>query len=165
MMPCRPGRITCTVPLIVLALGAAGPLSCARRSEDARREVLRAEEEWAEASLRNDADAMGRYLDDEWTVVDPEGGVTNKATYLGWFKSGDVVMDALKVVGEPMVRIYVDTAIVITRAESRGRFKGKPFSADERATDVFVKREGRWRAVSTHISTVARPKPTDATAR
>ena len=166
-MPTRRSRIACSAQLVVLVVVVvgAGALSCTTGSTDARGEVLRAEDEWAAALLRNDAAAVDRYLDDEWAVIDPEGGVTNKAAYLGWIKSGDVAMKALELIEEPMVRVYDDTAIVITRAESRGEFKGNPFSADERATDVFVKRGGRWRAVLSHISTVAGNTPADANAR
>ena len=129
----------------MIAATGVGSMSCWTRADDPARDLLLIEEEWAQASLKNDAELVGRYLDDDWIVIDPEGGVTNKTAYLEWFKSGQVRMETLKPIEQPRVRVYGEAAVVSSRAESSGQFKDSPFKADERATDVFVKRarEGR----------------------
>ena len=50
------------------------------------------------------------------------------------------------------VRIYGDVVLVNARGVNSGHYKGQPFSADEWITDVFVKREGRWLCVLTHLT-------------
>ncbi len=38
--------------------------------------------------VQNDADAIGRFMADDWTVVGPDGGVAGKASLLALVKSG-----------------------------------------------------------------------------
>ena len=57
------------------------------------------------------------------------------------------------------VRVYGDTAVVVSRGVSGGTYQGQPFRELERASCVFVREEGRWRCVLTHLS---RLSPADA---
>ena len=157
-------RVASAMHLLMLAAAGVGSMSCSTRADDPVRDLLRIEQEWGQASLKNDAELVGRYLDDEWIVIDPEGGVTNKTAYLEWIKSGQVRMETLNLIEQPRVRVYGEAAVVSSRAESSGRFKDSPFTADERATDVFVKRAGEWRCVLTQIASVA-PKRAEPTAK
>ena len=50
------------------------------------------------------------------------------------------------------VRVYGDTAVVIARGMSGGKYQGQPFREVERVSCVFVKHEGTWRCVLTHLS-------------
>ena len=40
---------------------------------------------------------------------------------------------------------------------SKESYRDKDISGQERFTDAFVKRGGRWQAVATHVSKVAKP--------
>ena len=50
------------------------------------------------------------------------------------------------------VRVYGDSAVVTGVTRTKGKFMRQEFSTQERATDVFVKRAGRWRCVPTHLT-------------
>jgi len=50
------------------------------------------------------------------------------------------------------VRVYGDSAVVTALTRTNGKFMGQEFSTQERATDVFVKRDGRWKCVLTHLT-------------
>jgi ketosteroid isomerase-like protein len=50
------------------------------------------------------------------------------------------------------IRVYGDTAVVTAITSTKGKFMGEEFSSRERATDVFVNRDGRWRCVLTHLT-------------
>ena len=41
------------------------------------------------------------------------------------------------------------------RGVSGGRYEGQPFREVERASSVFVRQEGRWQCVLTHLSKIA----------
>ena len=53
------------------------------------------------------------------------------------------------------VRVYGDTAVVSARGISGGAYRGQTFRVVERVTDVWVRREGTWRCVLTHLSRIA----------
>jgi ketosteroid isomerase-like protein len=50
------------------------------------------------------------------------------------------------------VRVYGDSAVVTAITSAKGKFMGQEFSTQERATDVFVKRDGCWQCVLTHLT-------------
>ena len=54
------------------------------------------------------------------------------------------------------VRVYGDSAVVTGVARAKGKFMGQEFSTQERATDVFVKRDERWQCVLTHLTRFAK---------
>jgi ketosteroid isomerase-like protein len=53
---------------------------------------------------------------------------------------------------ETRVRIYGDTAIVTALTATKGKFSGEGFTTQERATDVFVKQNGRWQCALSQLT-------------
>lgn len=104
--------------------------------------------------IENDAEAIGRFMADDWTIVGSDGNVGDKLTFLALVESGVLSHDVME--SEDFhVRIYGDTAVVTTRGVSGGRYQGRAFREVERTSCVFVRHEGQWRCVLTHLSRIA----------
>ena len=56
------------------------------------------------------------------------------------------------------LRVYGQTALVAGTGRSRGRTKKGTFGTTYHSTNVFVRREGRWQAVASHLSGI-KPLP------
>ncbi len=107
---------------------------------------------WEQAMITNDAEAIGRFMAEDWVIVS-ERGATKKPDFLAVVASGDLTHETFK--GEIIsVRHYGEAAVVTGRVRNNGHYKGRPFSADEWTTDVFVKRNGAWLCVHSHITAV-----------
>ncbi len=117
-------------------------------------EVAAAEEEWARAIVENDAAAIGRYMADDWTIVGPDGSMNDKSTFLGLVRSGVLTHDVMTS-DDMKVRVYGDAAIVTARSVSGGTYQGQPFRVLEQFSDVWVKQQGQWKCVLTHLSRLA----------
>ena len=102
--------------------------------------------------IQNDADAIGRFLSDDWIIIDPDGGVIDKPRFLAVIKSGALKHEAMDS-EDTRVRTYPDSATVTAVTSIKSKYLGKEFSTRERATDVFVKKNGRWQCVLTHLTT------------
>jgi ketosteroid isomerase-like protein len=118
--------------------------------------LRRATEAWDRAMVTNDADAIGRFMADDWTIVGPDGGVGDRATFLALVRSGALTHDVMES-HDVRVRVYGDAAVVIARGVSGGAFEGRPFHLVERVTCTFVRQAGEWRCVATHLSPLADP--------
>lgn len=106
---------------------------------------------WERAMISNDAEVIGRFMTDDWVIVS-ERGVTKKEDFLAVVVSGDLTHETFK--GEIIsVRQYGDAAVLTGRVWNNGHYKGQPFSSDEWTTDVFIKRDGTWLCVHSHITT------------
>jgi ketosteroid isomerase-like protein len=119
-----------------------------------QKEVMAVATEWDQSMIGNDADAIGRYMADDWTIVGSDGSVGDKATFLGLVRSGVLTHDVMTS-EDTHVRIYGDTAVTLSRGVSGGTYQGQPFREVERVTCVFVRQEGRWQCVLTHLSRLA----------
>ena len=114
-------------------------------------EILRLENEFSQAIVKNDAEAVGRFLADDWIIVDPDGAIINKERFLGVIKSGALTHEMMQS-DDTRVRIYGNTAIVTALTTTKGKFSGQVFTTQERATDVFVKQNGRWLCALSHLT-------------
>lgn len=114
-------------------------------------ELIAVATEWDEAMVQNDADAIGQYMADDWTIVGSDGTMSDKRTFLTLVRSGALSHDVMSS-EDIRIRIYGNTAVLLARGVSGGRYQGQPFREVERSSNVFVKQEGRWRCVLTHLS-------------
>ena len=119
-------------------------------------EVTKVEEEFGQAMIKNDADKIGSFLSDDWIIVDPEGGIIDKARFLIVIRSGALTHEAMDS-ADVRVRIYGgSTAVVTALTSSKAKYMGQELSTRERTTDVFVKQGGQWQCVVTHLTTFSK---------
>jgi ketosteroid isomerase-like protein len=116
-------------------------------------ELTRLAHDWDRAMVKNDAEAIGRFMADDWTIIGSDGSVGDKATFLGLVKSGALTHDVMTS-EEVKVRVYGDAALVTARGVSSGKYKGRAFRDLERSSCFFVRQAGQWRCVLTHLSRI-----------
>jgi ketosteroid isomerase-like protein len=117
----------------------------------AEEELLKLEEAFAEAIVKNDLEGIGRLVADDWIIIDPNGEIVDRTRFFEVIKSGALTHDTMES-EDFRVRVYGDSAVVTGITRTKGRFMGQEFSTQERATDVFVKRDRRWQCVLTHLT-------------
>ena len=115
--------------------------------QDTIREIVEMERQAREASLHRDADFSARTLSEDYVAITPLGTVTTKQDTVSARKSRQLRYDTIDVT-DMVVRIYGDTAVVTARADVKGHQLGEDFSGPYRYTRVWVKKTGRWQAVS-----------------
>jgi len=99
----------------------------------------------------NDADALDKLLADDWIIVEPDGGMIDKARFLGVIRSGALSHESMEST-DLKIRVYGNTAVVTGLTTSKGKFMGQDFTSCERATDIFVKQSDRWQCVFTQLT-------------
>jgi len=114
-------------------------------------EILRMEKDFGEAVIKNDADTVGQFLTDDWIIIDPDGGVIDKARFLDVIRSGALTHEQMDS-DDFRIRIYGDTAVATALTRTKGKFMGQDFTTQERATDVLVKRDAHWRIVFSQLT-------------
>ena len=114
-------------------------------------ELLKLENAFAEAIVNNDLESIRRLVTDDWIIIDPNGEIVDRTRFFEVIKSGVLTHDMMKS-KDSRVRVYGDSAVVTAVTRTKGKFMGHDFSTQERATDVFVKRDGRWQCVLTHLT-------------
>ena len=126
----------------------------ADKSGKAVAEILNIKRQYDEAELKNDFAWFDRMFVDDYIFILPDCTEVSKAQTIMDLKSGDLKLETA--VGDQMrVRVYGDTAVVTGRFTGRGRYKGEAFSTRQRFTSVWIKRQGRWQAITEHATEIA----------
>jgi ketosteroid isomerase-like protein len=138
--------------MIIIVLFAVGvPSTAQNRSGVMQEEILKLEKEFGQAIVKNGPDAIAHFLADDWIIIDPDGGIIDRSSFLAVIRSGALshqVMDSEDV----RVRIYGDAAAVTALTTAKGKYMGQEFTSQERATDMFVKKDGRWQCVVSQLT-------------
>jgi len=117
----------------------------------AEEELLKLGKEFAEAIVKNDLEGIERLVADDWIIIGPDGEIVERARFFEVIESGDMTHDTMES-EDFRIRVYGDSAVVTGITRTKGKFMGQEFSTQERATDVFINRDGRWQCVLTHLT-------------
>jgi ketosteroid isomerase-like protein len=145
-------RIAFALGLGVLIIGV--PIPAQLKSGSVEQELIKLEKGWNDALARHDWAFIDQILANDYITTDSDGVVADKAQEMVILKSGEEAV-ASAVSDDFKVRIYGDTAVVTYRWNYKGQFKGKESTGQERYTDTWVRRGGRWQCVAAHASRIA----------
>jgi len=105
------------------------------------------ENQRCQAMLDKDMKTLEALYADELVYTHSNASVDDKKSYLAGIKSGKFDYKAIKR-PEENIRIVGDTAVVTGRAEISVRADGADRQLNSRYTIVWVKRGGKWQAVT-----------------
>jgi uncharacterized protein (TIGR02246 family) len=152
--------------IILLLLVAAFPFSVgqssASQASQAEQEVRKLERAWLDAYEQHDTKAMDAIVADDFTITFPDGSMQTKPQIMDSIKAPrNPASPALKFYTEDVQsRVYNDTVVIlIGRVVTEYPRDGKTAKEQNRYTDTYVKRNGRWQVVASHLSNVAQPRP------
>ena len=114
--------------------------------------VVQAERDWAQAIVANDADRIASCQAPEWAII-TKNGITSGETFLRLIRDGTLSHSRMEPVGAPLVDVFGDVAVLTVRVRSTENHGGHTIDNDEWTTTVFVRREGRWLAARTQLTT------------
>jgi ketosteroid isomerase-like protein len=127
----------------------------------AEKKLIQLENEWAKAYVTRDLKTLDRLEADDWACTMADGSAVTKAQEhadvgSGSYTATEFVMSDLK------VSVHGDTAVVRGRQKEVATHAGKDASAVFQITDTWIRRDGRWRCIATHLSKVVLPTPPKA---
>jgi uncharacterized protein (TIGR02246 family) len=147
----------CFVILIVI-------VSCgyAAAQDDSAQAVRKLQRAWLDAYEQFDEKAMSAIVADDFTITFPNGSRQTKIQIVNSLKrtrpaGGPTVKFSTE---DVQARVYGDTVILTGRVITEYQRDGQTMSKEQqRYTDTYVKRDGRWQVVASHLSNdTPRPK-------
>lgn len=140
--------------LIFLILIAAFSLVNAQTNYE--REVRQLERAWLDAYEQGDAKAMETIVADDFTITFSNGRVQTKQQIINSLNAARERSSrpAKFHTEEVQARVYGDTVILVGRVITEWQQNGQAVKEQNRYTDTYVKRNGRWQVVASHLSDV-----------
>ena len=114
--------------------------------------IMQIERDWGAALPKRDVATIERILGKEWTE-NVGGQITTRAQAIAGQKSGAIRFESITA-HDLSVHVFGDAAVATMIVVIKGTQNGSDRSGSERSTDFFVKRDGRWQAVSTQNTTI-----------
>ena len=141
---------TCLI-LLTLFVGGGHVLA----QDDASQSVQKLERAWLDAYEQLDAKAMDTIVADDFTITFPNGAMQTKPQIIASLKSPRPADGrSMKFrTEEVQPRAYGDVVILVGIVVTEYKRDGKTVSESrQRYTDTYVKRNGRWQVVASHLS-------------
>ena len=115
------------------------------------REIMELQRAWMKAVMAHDAATLEQILAEDFTLtsVHSSGELVSRADYI---RSFGKVKNSLFSFRDVVIRIYGEMAVVNSRFHQQYAGDSKESAGEFLMTDVWVKRGGRWQAVSRHSS-------------
>jgi hypothetical protein len=107
---------------------------------------------WPKAYFTQDTKLLDRILADEFESVDGDGNWSTKAEELDWISKNKPAYDDFEFRIRRLDIFSDGTAIVAGTGTIRGKDDKGLYVVEYQSSNVFVKRDGVWRAVASHVS-------------
>ena len=145
-----------TIVLLVGLLIALSPQHTHAQSEDEK--VLRnmKEVEWPKAYREQDVALLDRILAEEFQMIDASGEWSDKEKELEWISNNKPGYDSLKFVITRLDIFENGTAIVAGTGIIHNEDAQGPYVMEYQSSNVLIKRDGLWKAISSHVSGIQR---------
>jgi uncharacterized protein (TIGR02246 family) len=101
-------------------------------------------QQWTDAEVRGDADALAHLLTDDFVGIGPRGFTLTREQWLARFRSGDLRNESITL-EDVAVRSYGDTVVVLARQVQRTYYQNQDVSGQFRTTLIAVRQAGDWR--------------------
>jgi len=142
--------------LAALPLAPAEPAArAANQHSNEEKELRKLDGEWWRAVAERDAEALHRLLADDYTLLEPSGGVRGKAEEIAAIKSPLFALTLRSYRTEEVaIRLSGERATLTGRAVLKVEFEGEFISRRFWYMRAFAKRQGQWQIVSTQFTSL-----------
>lgn len=109
---------------------------------------------WPKAYAEQDTALLNQILADEFQMIDDQGKSFAKAEELDWITHHRISHDSFDYYIKRLDIWDNHTAIVAGMGRATGQNEEGGYQLQYYSSNVFIKREGRWQAVASHVSGV-----------
>lgn len=141
------------IGLVVLAAFTVCTYAAEKKMSADEEALTKIENEWGTAMVKLDFATFDRIVSPDWILSTPDGGQQTKAEAVADLKSGKIKFESFKV-DELKIRVYGNAAVVFGLTTEKMTFNGQAMNGQNRFTDTFIKRDGKWQCVATHVTAV-----------
>ncbi len=96
-------------------------------------------------------DKVAALLDEDFVITFEDGSTHSKTGYISYNAAASVhIIDAETL--DIKVHLHGSTAVLTGIYHESGEEKGKPYDYRDRFTDVWMKKDGKWKMIASHYA-------------
>ena len=116
--------------------------------------LIQIKRDWIEALQQGNLPVIERITAPDWMFTNPDGVLVPKAQSNEAVKARALTFTSWKI-DDIAVHVNGDTAAVFTLQTQQVTLRGNAITGQFRATDTFVKRDGRWQCIASQVTRVS----------
>ena len=124
------------------------------KTANAEQELKQLTREMFDALMRGDKAFLDRLFADSFVNTSREGRTYTKAQILETVKGVPAGVKVSVDIEDAQVSDYGDTAVMVYRLVERAEVNGQKIESQNRVTDTFIRRDGRWRTISSQMTRI-----------
>lgn len=121
---------------------------------EVEREIKRISQELLGAIAVGNKAVWERYLADDCIYSDENGRTLNKAQLLEDLRPLPAGYSGSITIAESQIRVHADAAVLANRMIETETIYGQKIVTEYHATETYVKRDGRWQMLASHVIVV-----------
>jgi ketosteroid isomerase-like protein len=145
-------KLLISLAALVITTTAALTLA-AQNVTSAENDVRKLERAWLDAYEKKDVAAMTAIVADDFTITFSDGSIQTKPQIIESLKRPGGTTSKF-MTENVQSRLYGDTVILIGLVISEWKENDKAMTDRSRYTDTYVKRNGKWQVVASHLSSL-----------
>src|SRR6266540_531479 len=149
-------RVVIAAALGVATLTAAPARAQMGAASGVEEQIKKMERDRAAAVVKADVATLEGLISDDYTFINANGQVSNKAETIENIKTGKIKLTANEV-SDMNVRVYGDTAVVTGKSTAKGSINGIELKGPLMFTRVYVKKNGKWQSVAFQQTRIVAP--------
>ena len=121
-------------------------------------ELKAIEQQWSDAYVKADTAFLKTVEAEDWMFVDSDGGLNTKAQDIKDVADKTFVCKSASMSDVKVKTMGDNSAYATGIVKMAGTYKGKDFSSEFRAVDIFEKKDGKWQGVYSQVTKIDKEK-------
>ena len=96
-------------------------------------------------------DQIASLLDEDFVITFEDGSTYSKTGYISYNAASSLHITEAETL-DVRIHLHGNTAVLTGVYHERGDDKGKPYDYRDRFTDVWMKKDGKWRMIASHYA-------------
>jgi len=124
----------------------------------AETEIKALEQQWLDAYVKADTAFLKTVEAEDWMFVESDGAITTKTQDIKDVADKTFVCKSASMSDVKVKTMGDNSAYATGIVKMAGTYKGKDFSSEFRAVDIFEKKDGKWQGVYSQVTKIDKEK-------
>lgn len=139
--------------LLACFVAIAG-VACAQEESEAAK-IRALELQLTDSYKQRQIEQLASLLDEDFVITFEDGSTLSKTGYVSFMASPSDHIETAEM-NDMKIRVHRTTAVVTGTYHEKGETKGQAYDYHDRFTDIWIKKNGKWKLAASHYAVPAK---------
>lgn len=129
-------------------------VACAQEESEAAK-IRALELQLTDSYKQRQIEQLASLLDEDFVITFEDGSTLSKTGYVSFMASPSDHIETAEM-NDMKIRVHRTTAVVTGTYHEKGETKGQAYDYHDRFTDIWIKKNGKWKLAASHYAVPAK---------